>query len=453
MEAFKNTMRKLVLIAVAILLSLFGSTQVLSLRDQAKVVDEITADRINNLLPQLMQRTGIDMWIVISREYNEDPILKTMLPATWLSARRTTMLVFYYNASTKQYEKMAIARYNVGENIKANWDMQQFPDQWDALMNIVTTRNPQKIGLNFSKDFGHADGLDHTHYDWFMQKIPQTFKSKVVSAEPLGVAWLETRTEREMQYYAQLVSMTHQIIDEGFSEKVITPGITTTDDVVWWFRQKIRDMGLETWFHTSVAVQRSDSNSFEHLRSFSDRPKDDVIRPGDLLHCDIGITYLRLNTDIQQHAYMLKPGEKDAPASIVAAFAKSNRLQDILTSQFKLGATGNQILKGALDQAKTEQITASIYTHPLGMHGHAAGPTIGMWDAQGGVPGSGDYPLYYNSAYSIELNSSTDIPEWKKSIRIMLEEDGYFDEKGFRYINGRQKKLLMIPRATASIGD
>jgi Xaa-Pro aminopeptidase len=223
--------------------------------------------------------------------------------------------------------------------------------------------------------------------------------------------------------------------------------------VVWWFRQKIRDMGLETWFHTSVAVQRSDSNSFEHLRSFSDRPKDDVIRPGDLLHCDIGITYLRLNTDIQQHAYMLKPGEKDAPASIVAAFAKSNRLQDILTSQFKLGATGNQILKGALDQAKTEQITASIYTHPLGLHGHAAGPTIGMWDAQGGVPGSGDYPVFYNTAYSIELNSATDIPEWKKSFRIMLEEDGYFDEKGFRYINGRQKKLLMIPRATASIGD
>lgn len=441
------------LFSILLCCSLMSNAQVLPLREQARVTDEITADRINNLLPQLMQRTGIDMWVIISREYNEDPILKTMLPATWLSARRTTMLVFYLNPATKQLEKMAIARYNVGENIKANWDMQRFPDQWDALMNIITTRNPKKIGLNTSKDFGHADGIDHTHYDQFMQKLPAAFKSKVVSAEPLGVAWLETRTEREMQYYTQLVNMTHKIIEEGFSEKVITPGVTTTDDVVWWFRQKIRDLGLDTWFHTSVAVQRSDSNSFEHLRAFSDRPKEDLIRPGDLLHVDIGITYLRLNTDIQQHAYVLKPGEKNAPADLQKAFAQSNRLQDILTSQFVLGRTGNQILKGALDQAKAEGIVASIYTHPLGLHGHAAGPTIGMWDMQNGVPGSGDYPLYYNTAYSIELNSSTEIPGWKKSIRIMLEEDGYFDQSGFRYINGRQKQLYLIPRVVGNNAD
>lgn len=439
------------LLSLFICFSIHANTQVLPLREQARVIDEITADRINNLLPQLMQRTGFDMWILISREYNEDPILKTMLPATWLSARRTTMLVFYYNTASKAYEKMAIARYNVGETIKAHWDMQKFPDQWDALADLVATRKPGKIGINLSKNFGHADGLDHTHYDMLMRKLPEASRSKVVSAEPLAVAWLETRTEKEMQYYAQLVNMTHKIIEEGFSEKVITPGITTTDDVVWWFRQKIRNMGLETWFHTSVAVQRSDSNSFEHLRSFSNRPKDDIIRPGDLLHCDIGITYLRLNTDIQQHAYMLQPGETEAPASLVAAFAKSNRLQDILTSQFKVGVTGNQMLKNALEQAKSAGIQATIYSHPLGLHGHAAGPTIGLWDAQGGVPGSGDYPLFYQTAYSIELNSATYIPEWKKEVRLMLEEDGYFDEKGFRYINGRQRQLLLIPRPTTHV--
>ncbi len=439
--------------SLALLLSAASMAQVLTLREQARVTDEITADRINNLLPRLMDRTGIDMWVIISREYNEDPILKTMLPATWLSARRTTMLVFYRDAASNKYEKMAIARYNVGETIRANWDMKQFPDQWDALMNIISTRNPKKIGLNTSDHFGHADGIDHTHYELFMKKLPAAFRARVVSAEALGVAWLETRTEREMQYYTQLVNMTHRIIEEGFSEKVITPGITTTDDVVWWFRQKIRDMGLDTWFHTSVAVQRSDSNSFEHLRSFSDRPKDDVIRPGDLLHCDIGITYLRLNTDIQQHAYMLKPGETEAPASIQKAFAQSNRVQDLLTSQFRTGRTGNQMLKGALDQAKAEGIEASIYTHPLGLHGHAAGPTIGLWDQQGGVPGSGDYPLYANTAYSIELNSSSYIPEWKKSIRIMLEEDGFFDGNTFRYINGRQRSLYFIPRVAGVNGN
>jgi hypothetical protein len=191
-------MRK-IFCAFLVMAALQANSQVLSLRDQARVMDEINAERINKLLPTLMQRTGIDMWIVISREYNEDPILKTMLPATWLSARRTTMLVFYHDAATGKYEKMAIARYNVGENIQANWDMKRFPDQWDALMDIVVTRNPKKIGLNISKDFGHADGLDHTHYEMFMQKLPSAFKTKVVSAEPLGVAWLETRTPREMQ--------------------------------------------------------------------------------------------------------------------------------------------------------------------------------------------------------------------------------------------------------------
>jgi len=297
-----------------------------------------------------------------------------------------------------------------------------------------------------SKNYGHADGLDHTEYTEFMEKLPAAFKSKVVSAETLAVNWLETRTEREMQIYPQLVAMTHKIIEEGFSEKVITPGITTTDDLVWWFRQKIRDLGLETWFHTSVAIQRSDSSSFEHLRSFSNRPKDEVIIPGDLLHVDIGITYLRLNTDCQQHAYILKPGETGLPPALQQAFEKANRLQDILTSNFMKGRTGNQILSASLTQAKSEGIKASIYTHPLGFHGHAAGPTIGMWDQQGGVPGSGDFPLNYNTVYSIELNAATFIPEWKKEIRIMLEEDGYYDAAGFRYIGGRQKAVYLVQR-------
>ena len=433
-----------ILFSLLLFFSIQSSAQVLSLREQARVMDELMGDRLNNLLPVLMEKNNVDMWVLISREYNEDPVLKTMLPAEWLSARRRTILVFYNNPAKKQLEKLAIARYNVGEHIKAAWDMKQFPDQWDALVDLIRSRNPQQIAVNISKNYGHADGLDHTEYAELMEKLPTAYKSKVVSAETLAVNWLETRTEREMQLYPQLVAMTHKIIEEGFSEKVITPGITTTDDLVWWFRQKIRDLGLETWFHTSVAIQRSDSSSFEHLRSFSNRPKDEVIIPGDLLHVDIGITYLRLNTDCQQHAYILKPGENSLPPALQQAFEKANRLQDILTSNFIKGRSGNQILSASLTQAKSEGIKASIYTHPLGFHGHAAGPTIGMWDQQGGVPGSGDFPLNYNTAYSIELNAATFIPEWKKEIRIMLEEDGYYDAAGFRYIGGRQKVVYLV---------
>lgn len=446
-------MKKLFLFLLVLTAVRSVTSQAVSMREQSRVIDEILADRFNNLLPMLMERNGIDMWIVVSREYNEDPVIRTMLPSTWISARRRTILVFYNNPAKKQFEKLAIARYNVGDNIKAEWDMQKFPNQWDALMNIITTRNPTKIGINTSTHHNQADGLDVTDYNEMMQKLPATFKSKVVSAENLAVNWLETRTEREMQIYPQLVYETRKIIEEGFSEKVITPGITTTDDVVWWFREKIRSMGYSTWFHPSVSIQRNDPQNFEHLRSFSNRPKDDVIQPGDLLHVDIGITYLRLNTDVQEHAYVLRPGETEVPKTIRDAFAKANRLQDILTSQFKLGKTGNQILADALAQAKKENIEAVIYTHPLGFHGHAAGPTIGLWDQQGGVPGAGDFPMNYRTAYSIELNAATDIPEWKKSIRIMLEQDGYFDENGFRYIGGRQKEIYLVPRANRNVGN
>jgi Xaa-Pro aminopeptidase len=444
---------RLRLIIIFLSFHVFSFSQILTPREQSRVIDEILAERIENLLPVLMDRTGIDMWVIISREYNEDPVLKTMLPSTWLSARRTTMLVFYRDSAKKVFDKLAIARYNVGETIKKAWDPEKIPNQWDALTDIIKTRNPKKIGINTSINYGHADGLDHTHYNDLLKKLPENFRTRVVSAEKLAVAWLETRTEREMQVYPQLVNITHEIINEGFSEKVITPGITTTDDVVWWFRQKIRDLGFDTWFHPSVSVQRNDPENFEHLRSFSNRPKDDLIRPGDLLHVDIGITYLRLNTDIQQHAYVLKPGETTLPESIRKAMVNGNRLQDILTSQYKTGSTGNEILKGALDQAKREGITATIYTHPLGLHGHAAGPTIGLWDQQSGVPGSGDYPVYPRTAYSIELNAATDIPEWKKSIRIMLEEDGYFDGTSFRFISGRQKEIYLIPRRSGNLGN
>ena len=282
-----------------------------------------------------------------------------------------------------------------------------------------------------------------------MEVLHDDLKKKVVSAEELAVGWLETRTESEMMVYQNIVRMAHQIIAEGLSEKVIQPGVSTTDDVVWWYRDRIRELGFIAWFHPTVSIQRKDPESTEHLRSFSDRPEDQIIKPGDLLHVDFGITYLRLNTDTQQHAYVLKPGEDKAPSFLVDAFAKGNQLQDIFISNFKEGLSGNDILKNTLKEAKSQGLKPTIYTHPIGYHGHAAGPTIGLWDQQGGVPGPGDYPLYKNTAYSIELNNAVMIDEWDKEIRIMLEEDAFFDGEEVRYIDGRQTELMLIPRPLA----
>ncbi|MBC8153207.1 MAG: M24 family metallopeptidase [Bacteroidetes bacterium] len=422
---------------------------ILAERDRARVVDELLEDRFTTLLPQLMRREGLDMWIIISREYNEDPVLRTMLPSTWLSARRRTIMVFFDTG--KDVEKLAIARYDVGNLLKGAWDIDVRPNQWDALAKIITDRKPKRIGLNTSVNYAHADGLSSTEQREFLDKLPAAYKGRIVSAEKVAVGWLETRTEKEMALYPLICRLSHQIIQEGLSEQVIQPGVTTTEDVVWWFRQRITSLGLDTWFHPTVDVQRADRDDgprtdFNHLRTFAKRPAGEIIKAGDLLHVDFGITYLRLNTDQQQHAYVLRPGETDVPEVIKLAFKQGNRLQEILTDQFKAGKTGNQMLLAGLAQAEIEGIKGTIYSHPIGVHGHAAGPTIGLWDQQKGVPGPGDYPLQANTAYSIELNAAVEIPEWKKTIRIMLEEDGFFDGQSFRYIDGRQTEIYTIPR-------
>jgi len=420
--------------------------EILSEKDRAAMVDEILEQRLDELLPELMSRENIDMWVVISREYNEDPVLKTMLPSTWLSARRRTILVFNQNKETDEFEKIAIARYDVGKLLKGEWDLDVYSDQWVALMEIIKNKDPETIGLNISGDFGLADGLVHTEYASFNEYLPEEFQDRVVSAENLAIAWLETRCEKELEIYPMICKIGHEILQEAFSTNVIVPGETATVDVVWWLRDRVRSLGLDTWFHPTVSLQRADPENFDHLRTFSKRPTRQVIEKGDLLHVDFGIKYLRLNTDQQQHFYVLKDGETEVPASVAEAFKNSNRLQDILTSNFKDGATGNEILLRSLEQAKSEGLNPSIYTHPIGTHGHAAGPTIGMWDQQEGVKGRGDYPLYRNTAYSIELNTSTEIPEWNKIIRIMLEEDGVWGENGFYYIDGRQTEIFTIPR-------
>ena len=417
------------------------SQNILDLKDRASIIKDIQKDRIENLLPNLMQETGIDMWVIITREYNEDPIIKTLLPPTWLNARRRTILVFNYDNNTNKVESAAISRYNFGENIPSIWDKEKTPNQFEALYNYISKKNPNKIGLNYSENFALVDGISKTDFDLFYNNAPEKIQNKVVSAEKLGIRWIETRTEKEKNIYSQLVKITHDIIKEAFSNDVIKPGKTTTDDVVWWMREKVLDLNLKTWFHPTIDVQRNEQSD---LYAFDGKSKYDIIQPGDLVHCDFGITYLTLNTDCQQIAYVLKNGEENAPNFLSNALKEANRVQDIFTDQFELYKTGNEILKTSLNLAIKEGLNPQIYTHPLGTFGHSAGTTLGMWDSQNGVPHTGDVPMSYDTVYAIELNNLTYIEDWKKDVRIMLEEAGLFEKNGFRYVNGRQEDIILI---------
>ena len=429
-------------IILAVLLCQFTFAQeILNLKDRATLIEKIQKDRLDNLLPELMSKNGIDMWIIITREYNEDPIIKTLLPPTWLNARRRTILVFSFDESTKKTESVAISRYNFGKNIKSIWDKGKNPDQMLALKDYIDKVNPKKIGLNYSENFALIDGISKSDYELFYSSISNDIKQRIVSAENLGIQWIETRTKLEKEIYKDLVSITQNIINEAFSNKVIEPGKTTTDDVVWWMREKVLELKLKTWFHPTVDVQRNEQSD---LYAFDGKSKYDIIQPGDLVHCDFGISYLTLNTDCQQIAYVLKSDEKEAPEFLTKALKDANKLQDILTSEFELDKTGNEILLNSLKIAKEKGLDPQIYTHPLGTFGHSAGTTIGMWDSQEGVPIKGDVLMKYNTVYAIELNNKSFIKDWNKEVRIMLEEAGLFEENGFKYINGRQEEIILI---------
>jgi hypothetical protein len=439
---------KLLLASFFILpLQLFGdelAKDILPMRERAKVRDALLKDRFETVLPEIMRRNNMDMWLIIAREYNEDPVIKTMLPATWLNARRRTILVIFDPGNKKPLETYAVARYDVGEVFKKSWDPEVQPDQYKALADLIKQKAPKKIGINKSEFFAQADGLTSMEYDLLNKALPRKYQKRIVSANNVAVGWLETRSEKEMEIYPEICRIAHDIIKEGFSAKVIKPGVTTTDDIVWWYRDRIRELNFVTWFHPSVSIQRGDKQSFDFLESFSNAKPDNTVLPGDLLHVDFGITYLSLNTDTQQHSYVLMPGENTVPNELSQALATGNRLQDILTNQFKTGRTGNQMLLSALEQAKSEGINPQIYTHPIGYYGHGSGPTIGMWDKQEGVPVNGDYPLYPNTAYSIELNAKVFIKSWGKEVAIQLEEDAFFDGQTCEYIDPRQTEMIII---------
>ena len=417
---------------------------VMSMEERAAVVNDWLSTRLDTVVPALMRREGVDMWIVSAREYNEDPVIRSMLPATWMAARRRTILVFYDRGANQGVERLAVARYDVGRFFETAWDKEEQPDQWARLAEIVAERDPQSIAVNRSTTFALADGMTDTEFDQLRNALPDDDRDRIVSGENLAIGWLETRIDDEMTVYPQIVRLAHAIIAEGFSEQAIQPGVTTTEDVQWWYRDRIRELGVTTWFHPSVSVQRRESGADNDFSSDEDAS---VIQPGDLLHVDLGVTYLRLNTDTQQHAYVLRAGETAPPEGLIEALRVGNRLQDLLTREMTPGRTGNEVLEASLAAAEAEGIDATIYTHPLGVHGHGAGPLIGLWDQQGGVPGRGDYPLHESTAYSIELNAQVAIPEWDdREIRIMLEEDAFLGADGVRYLDGRQTELYVIPR-------
>ncbi len=413
--------------------------EILDLRKQARITNCWLKRRLETILPEVMDREGFDMWIVTAREYNEGPVVMHLLPQPSMAARRRTILVFYRRPGVtdpaKAVERLTLSTYSSGGFYETAWNKDE-GGQWDSLRRVVEERDPRCIGINVSETFAFGDGLSHSEYLQLMKALGTKYAGRTRGAERLAVGYLERRLPEEIHAYSGIVAICHRIVAEGFSGKVVHPGVTTVADVAWWMRQAIHDLGLRPWFQPSVEIQR---HGKENMHS------NTVILPGDLLHCDVGFHYLGLACDIQQNAYVTRLGETDAPAGLVAALATGNRMQDIVMSNIVRGRTGNEVLRRSLEQARTEGINGRVYCHPIGYHGHAAGPTIGLWDRQSDIPGRGDYEVFDDTCHALELNITQEVSEWGgQEVRIALEEDIVYTGGKVYLLDGRQERLHVI---------
>jgi Xaa-Pro aminopeptidase len=406
-----------------------------TLREQAAMQQDWLKKRLDTFLPALMRKHGMDMWIVPMREYNEDPVFVALAAPQTFAARRRTIYVFFDKCAAAGapvtaacVERIALGGSSQGGVFTVLRAEGMAPagaqraelwgdEQWRLLRLIVEQRKPRRIAVNTSRVFAFSDGITAGEHEALLEALGRQRRKRVVAAERLAVDLLAVRLPGEAEVFADMVKLNWALIDTMFSSKAVVPGTTRPSDLVWWFRQRVSDLGLGTWFQPSVTVQRQGAGADE----LGDDP---IIQRGDVLHCDVGITVLGLNTDIQHMGYVLRPGESDAPAGLKAALARSNRLQDIVLAELRPGRSGNEILAAARARMVAEGIDGSIYSHPIGLHGHGAGPLIGLWDRQEGVPGRGDHRVIPDTWFSIELQVAAPAPEWGgQPVRSAQEED------------------------------
>lgn len=414
---------------------------VLPPRARIEPENRMLTERLEQLLPRLMAEAELDMWLVINREYAEDPVYFSLVPQPSFAARRTTMLVFHRKADGS-VDKLSVNRYPLGAPYESAWAGGDLAEQWKALGALIAEREPERIGINVSREWPVADGLTQGLHAQLLEVLSPELQQRLVPAEPLVIRWLETRSASELAVYPHIMGIARGVISEAFSSRVITPGVTTTDDVAWYIRERFESLGLPIWFMPYVNLQRpgvacEQDNPFCGISG--------VIQPGDVLHTDVGICYLKLCTDTQEMGYVLRAGEIEVPAGLQLALRVGNQWQDLLTAEYRTGRPGNEVLARTRAAADKAGILSSTYTHALGMFGHAPGPTIGMWDNQGATPVQGDWPLYPSTVYAIEGNIKAAVAEWDGQwVQIKLEQGALFDGERVTYLAGRQTQWHVV---------
>jgi hypothetical protein len=419
-----------------------------SMREQAALQQQWLKLRLDRVLPALMRKHGVAMWLVICREYNEDPVFFSLVSPTVFAARRRTIFVFFDRGEEKGIERLALGGgsngglYTVYRDPEVEGREIYGEGQWVLLKKLIEERRPSTIALNISHTHAFSDGLSAGEREKLESTLGPEYLKRIVRAENLALEYVSIRLPEMLPVYRQMMETVHSLIGRAFSNEVITPGKTTDQDVIWWLRQQVNNLGMGSWFHPSVRVQKPSKTGVNLLAEQAPV----VIERGDVLHVDFGFTAMRLATDTQHMGYVLREDEREAPAGVKQALANANRLQDLLLERMKPGRSGNEVLLDTLAAMRAARINGSIYTHPIGDHGHGAGPLIGLWDRQQGVPGRGDVLLLPGTWFSIELSATTPVPEWGgKELWVGAEEDAVIDESGkVSWVLKRQTEFHLV---------
>lgn len=413
--------------------------KLLSQREQMDVREAWLKKRLDTLLLPMMRKHGIGMWIVVNEEFKSDPVTEYIVPPIPMVGSRD---FFIFVDTGEKLEKIAIVRY-AEERLKNHYQMVNVSRDKlaETLRSTIAKYNPKNIALNFNGTRGQQNGLSQAAYKMLVETLGAETEKKFVSAANFLNDFLDTRLPEELEHYRTAVLVTDILTRRAFSNEVITPGKTTVGDVRWWFLQQINNLGLTTWFQPDIRIQQRAKTTATNQQFLSVADESTVLERGDLIHIDCGLNYMGLSTDWQKMAYILPKGEKDVPEGMKKALKNTNSLQDAIFKVARPGMTGAEVYEAAMAEMKRQNIEAMIYSHPIGTQGHGLGASI---DFRKAITGA-EERVRLGSYTSIELNTSTILPEWdNQKITIMAEDDAVMTENGYQFIRPRQTEFYLI---------
>ena len=424
--------------------------ELLGMRAQYELRLEWLEQKHAVLLDQ-MREHGIEMWIVVSEEFHADAVTQYVAPPLHYTRRRDVMVFLDAGeeglASFSDYWRPTEDYRRFFQPLPAARNARGIQDTRTGLRALWETYTPETIGLNMGGTRGHDSGLTHDSYQFLAEALGPEAESRFVSAVELVEDVFDTRLPDELEPYRSLVLATDVIAQKALSNLVITPGVTRAADIKWFFEESIAELGVggKPWFEIHVAVQRFDRETREMIPYIHPAPDDLIFQQGDIIHLDCGFDYLGFASDWQKVAYLLRDGEDDVPDGLKTALANANRVHEAFASEPRPGMSGWEATLAIAAKLQGVDFLPSLYSHPIGYHGHALGPSINARNMDLSSPPTRDSHLRDGAYRSIEFSATTAIPEYDGgTVTIPMEDDGYLTPNGYEYFRPYQTEWYVI---------